>query len=233
VLATFAPYVEAAFAGTALPDAEELDPRDVAEQVFRGGRAEPTSSAAFRAAEMRKAQVRRDPAESETAAAAPSPEPIVLRAPSAAEPAAEAAASAARPSPARPEASGAPVLHKQAALVFEVAGALPVFATTRPPGGVYAEQVRQRSYWVPGAAAATDAVRAAIAQAKQAAPVRGTTVVFADVGATTVVLCDAAPVGGVHSEPAGERRAWIAGVREPDSAQRAAIAAAVAADAAN
>ncbi|RIK90045.1 MAG: hypothetical protein DCC71_25700, partial [Proteobacteria bacterium] len=227
VLATFAPYAEAAFSGTALPDAEELEPRDVAEQVFRSGRAEPTTSAAFRAAEMRKAVVRREPDAAPAAAAAADEEPIVLVAPPAAEVAVRSeprpvAPQSAAPSPAT---GGAPVLHKQAALVFANDGAPPVFATTRPPGGVYAEQVRQRYYWVPGAADATAAVRDAIAKAKGAAPVRGTTVVFADVGATTVVLSDAAPIAGVHAAPAGERRAWIAGVAQPDAAQRAAIAA--------
>jgi hypothetical protein len=78
-------------------------------------------------------------------------------------------------------------------------------------------------------AVASPAATRAIALAKAATPVRGTTVVVADDGRTTVVMTDAAPVEGVHAAPAGERRAWIAGVTAPDAAQREALAAAVAA----
>jgi hypothetical protein len=51
------------------------------------------------------------------------------------------------------------------------------------------------------------------------------------VGTVTVVMTDAAPVGGTHSESAGERRAWIAGVAAPNAAERVALAAAIEADA--
>jgi hypothetical protein len=95
----------------------------------------------------------------------------------------------------------------------------------------YAERVRQRDYWVPGAATATPAVKRAIEKARAESPARGTTVVFAEVGAATVVMTDAAPAGDTHSEASGERRAWIAGVVAPSASQRAAIAAAIAAEA--
>ncbi len=137
-----------------------------------------------------------------------------------------------RPAAPAPEAaSAAPQLHSQPALVFAAEGELPVFATTHAPGGVYAERVRQRDYWVPGAASATPAVKRAIERARAESPARGTTVVFAQVGTATVVMTDAAPAGETHSEAAGERRAWIAGVAAPNAAQRAAIAAAIEAEA--
>jgi hypothetical protein len=223
-LATFTPYTEASLAGLLLPDPEELDGRDVAEQVFRSGREGPRSSAAQRAADMRAAQVRREEPEPPPATPAtelsPSSGPVVIASP------------AAPARPAAPAASaGGAALHKQAALVWTEEGELPVFATTQAPGGVYAERVRERSYWVPGAGEATPAVVRAIARAKAAPPARGTTVVVAEVGPTVVVMTDAAPVEGTHAELAGERRAWIAGVDAPDAAQRAALAAAIRADA--
>jgi hypothetical protein len=74
-------------------------------------------------------------------------------------------------------------------------------------------------------------VKRAIAGARADAPARGATVVVAEVGAATVVMTDVAPAGDTHSEAAGERRAWIAGVRAPNAAERAALAAAIEADA--
>src|SRR5262249_60191763 len=93
---------------------------------------------------------------------------------------------------AAPAPSGGPVVRKQAALVFE-GGGPPVYATTRAPGGVHAEHVRERFYWVPGMAEATPAVRTAIDAAKGGSPVRGTTVEIVEVGAIAVVLTDAPP----------------------------------------
>jgi hypothetical protein len=221
-LATFAPYTEASLSGVLLPDAEALDPRDVAALVFRGTRA-ATSERASRAAEMRAAQVQREP---EPASGPESP----LRAPFVLDDSSLRSAPAASAAAPRAGAAAAPVaVHKVAALVFDTAAAIPVYATTSAPAGVYAEQVRQRAYWVPGAATGSLAVTGAIAEAKEGTPTRGTTVVVAESGGTTVVLTDAGPVAGVHAEPAGERRAWIAGVVEPDAVQRAALAAAVAA----
>jgi hypothetical protein len=55
--------------------------------------------------------------------------------------------------------------------------------------------------------------------------------VIVDVGAATVVMTDSAPAGETHSAPAGERRAWIAGVVRPNGSQRAALAAAIEAEA--
>jgi hypothetical protein len=92
---------------------------------------------------------------------------------------------------------------------------------------VYAEKIRQRSYWVPGVATSTPEVDDALAAAAQSPPVRGTTILVVEVGSTAVVMTDAAPVAGVHAEPAGPLQAWIAGVQAPDPAQRRALEAAV------
>ena len=70
-------------------------------------------------------------------------------------------------------------------------------------------------------------MKRAIDKARAAPPARGATVVVAEVGAITVVMTDAAPAAGTHSEAAGERRAWIAGVAAPNAAERAALAAAI------
>jgi hypothetical protein len=114
-----------------------------------------------------------------------------------------------------------------AALVYEgAAGEPPVFATTQAPPGVYSEKVKQRVYWIPGVASASPPVHEALARAAGASPTRGTTIVVAEVGGTAVVLTDVAPAPGVHAEPAGALRAWIAGVAEPTPAQREALAAA-------
>ena len=237
-LATFEPYSRDSFAGMPLPEPGDLVGSEVAEEVFRERGGRPRSTAAARAADMRAAQVHRtepeeppsvplDPVLRERPNYVEQPEPVAATA-------SELRAERAVPRPAAPApeaASATPQLHSQPALVFAVAGELPVFATTHAPGGVYAERVRQREYWVPGAASATPAVKRAIERARAESPARGTTVVFAQVGTATVVMTDAAPAGETHSEAAGERRAWIAGVAAPNAAQRAAIAAAIEAEA--
>lgn len=239
-LAAFAPYSRDSFAGMPLPEPGELVGAEVAEEVFRERGAGSRSTAAARAADMRAAQVHRtepeeppsiplDPVLRERPVHAEQPEPVAA---TASELRAERAVPRpAAPAPAPEAASAAPQLHSQPALVFAAEGELPVFATTHAPGGVYAERVRQREYWVPGAASATPAVKRAIERARAESPARGTTVVFAQVGTATVVMTDAAPAGATHSEAAGERRAWIAGVAAPNGAQRAAIAAAIEAEA--
>jgi hypothetical protein len=228
-LASFEPYSPDSFSGLPLPEPEEIEASDMVEQVFRDRRGRSQSTAS-RAAEMRAAQVHRSEPEELPSAprvpiAATQPEPATARevaaVPDAAPPAAPAPASV----------SPAPRLHSLPALVFTPAGELPVFATTHAPAGVYAERVRERDYWVPGAATATPGVKRAIDKARADAPARGATVVVAEVGTATVVMTDAAPVGDTHSEAAGERRAWIAGVTAPNAAERAALAAAIEADA--
>jgi hypothetical protein len=245
-LALFHPYPASAVSGLEM----DVDPTvgwgDVARQVFLH---DPTrlagSSAAARAAEMRKAVAHREA----TAASGPagtslSDEPPVpasaasgvASAPPGATEAADASAGAAPPAPAARAPAAAPPaaappgsvrVHRMAALVFAVSDEIPVYATTQAPPGVYAEKVRQRSYWVPGVAASTPEVHDALAAAAQSPPVRGTTILVAEVGSTAVVLTDAAPVAGVHAEPAGPLQAWIAGVHAPDPAQRHALEAAV------
>ena len=230
-LAGFEPYSSSAFSGMVLPDPEDLDDREVAEKVFRQGRG-LQRSAASRAADLRAVQVQR----SEPEPAPPRRERVAATASE------EAATGLASDTPAAIAPPAAPALglespptvsqlRSQAALVYATPGELPVFATTRAPDGVHAERVRERAYWVPGAAAATPEVTRAIERARSEAPARGTTVVIVDVGAATVVMTDAAPAGGTFSVPAGERRAWIAGVVRPNSSQRAALAAAVEAEA--
>jgi hypothetical protein len=231
-VAIYAGYEKNAFSGVALSQPDALEGREIAERVFRGAAGAPTTSAASRAAEMRLAQAHHyDPAQE-------GEEPVRLSNASLGKPEdplpdgstpPPAAPVVAKAAPA-PAASGAePVVHKQAALVFE-GGGPPVYATTRAPGGVHAEHVRERFYWVPGMAEATPAVRTAIDAAKGGSPVRGTTVEIIEVGAIAVVLTDAPPAAGVFSEPVGERRAWIAGVASPDPAQRAALDAAIRAE---
>jgi hypothetical protein len=234
-LASFEPYSGSAFSGMVLPEPEELDDRTVAAQVFREGSV-PTQSAASRAADLRAVQVQRS--EPEEAPARREPISIVAEGRSievtASEPAEEVAVEKLGTPPAAPAPESPPVvaqIRSQAALVYATPGELPVFATTRAPAGVFAERVREREYWVPGAATSTPAVQRAIEKARADAPARGTTVVVVDVGAATVVMTDAAPAGETFSEPAGERRAWIAGVAAPSASQRAALAAAIEAEA--
>jgi hypothetical protein len=232
--AIFAPYSEAALAGTTLPDAEEIDARDLARLAFRGEPSSEQRSAAARAAEMRKAVVQREPQDFRAVGAGRSSDAPVADPPAAMP--APVAIVASEPAPIAAQApttqavAGEAVVQKMAALVFAEPDAPPVYATTSAPAGLYAERVRQRSYWVPGAVQASEAVRAAIAKAKVTTPSRGTTVVVVERGvAQPVVLTDAPPIDGTFAAPAGERHAWIAGVSEPDAAQRAAIEAAVAA----
>jgi hypothetical protein len=217
-LAMIRPYPEASLVGLRV----EVDPTlgwgDAARHVFLHDRfAQGATSAAVRAAEMRKAVVQRDPEAPSAAPRAPAPAAV---APAEATP---------PPAVAAAPAEGPVRLERVAALVYADPSGVPVYATTHAPPGVYAEQVKQRAYWLPGVAEPTEAMREALARAARATPSRGTTVVFAEVGATPVVLTDLAPAGGVHSTPAGSRHAWIAGVREPDAAQRQALSAAAAA----
>jgi hypothetical protein len=237
-LAAFEPYSDDSFAGMPLPQPGELEAIEVADEVFRERGGRPRSTAAERSADMHAAQVHRtepeeppsrpfDAVDRTQPARVDRPEPL----------AAPAREIRVEPEPAPPAApapeprSATAKLQSQPALVFGAASELPVYATTHAPGGVYAERVRQREYWVPGAATATPAVTRAIEKARAETPSRGTTVVIAEVGTATVVMTDAAPAGATHSEAAGERRAWIAGVVTPDAAQRAAIAAAIEAEA--
>ena len=223
-LATFEPYTRSAFSGLVLPDAEELDDREIAEQVFRAGTGRQRS-AASRAADLRAAQVKRSEPE------AP------LRAPERIEPgAAPSEVAAASPRSAAGRAGSCVPPHGVAA---PIAGR----ARLRDAGRVARLRHHRRARWglrgacararVLGsrAAVATPEVTRAIAKARADAPARGTTVVIVDVGAATVVMTDAAPTGDTHSAPAGERRAWIAGVAKPNAFQRAALAAAIEADA--
>jgi len=239
-LAVFAGYTRESLSGVVLPGANELDGRDVAEQVFRGGRSAPGSTAASRAAEMRLAQVHRYEPEAPAATAPSETAPITLSneslqaaadpTPPPAAPAPPAAQAPPAAPAARATAAAAPQVHKQAAFVFEEAGAPTVYATTVAPGGVHAERQRQRFYWVPGAARTSPAIDRAIAAAMAGTPVRGVTVAIVEVGADVVVMTDVPPLAGVFSTAAGERRAWIAGVAEPDASQRAALDAAVRAE---
>ncbi|HTY16176.1 MAG TPA: hypothetical protein VMH82_00465 [Myxococcota bacterium] len=123
-----------------------------------------------------------------------------------------------------------PPLHPQAALVFSTPTGVEVYATTEAPPGVYSELVGHRRYWVPGAADGTASVKDAIRSASAgSAPARGTTILSSLSG---VVLTDAAPVAGVHSEAAGSLHAWIAGVAAPSPEEQQALAAAARAAAA-
>ena len=226
-LASFEPYSADSFSGLPLPEPEEIEATDMTEQVFRDRRGR-TQSTASRAADLRAAQVHRTEPE-ELPSAPPAPIRAVPREPDAATEIATVreVAPSAVPEPAPERVSQAPRLHSQPALVFTPSGELSVFATTHAPAGVYAEHVRERDYWVPGAATASPAVKRAIDKARAAPPARGATVVVAEVGAITVVMTDAAPAAGTHIEAAGERRAWIAGVAAPNAAERAALAAAI------
>lgn len=224
-LAMVHPYRESAFAGTAITIDPTLGWGDAARVVFLhdAGGGPGGSAAAVRAAEMRKAVVQRrpgDPRRSVEPPAAVAAEPLVAAGPGA------GAAEAPPAAIAVPAAPSAPVRRQRvAALVYEAPpGETPVFATTEPPPGVYGERVKQRVYWIPGMAAVTPAMRERMARAAASPPVRGTTIVVAEVGAVSVVLTDVAPAGGVYAEAAGGLRAWIAGVTEPDATQREALA---------
>lgn len=236
--AIFAPYSEPALSGMPLPGAGEIDARELAQLAFRDEGPSERSSAAFRAAEMRKAVVHRErqdfravAGEASSLAAAADPQAFAPREGEIDERSVrEAVTAPAAVQEIGVESAGArPAVQKMAALVYADPDLPPVYATTTVPTGLYAERVRQRSYWVPGAAQPSAAVRAAIEKAKAATPTSGTTViVFEQAGTPPVVLTDAAPVEGTFSAPAGEGHAWIAGVATPDTAQRAAIDAAIA-----
>jgi len=218
-LAAIRDYPAAAFAGTEIAIDPTLGWGDAARPVFLHDQAALSgSSAAVRAAEMRKAVVqRRAPVTDEVTADAPTPPAAI------AQPASPAAPAPVLRSP--------PVLRsRMAALVYALPDGATVFATTHAPPGVYAEKVKQREYWIPGIAAPDAAVRATLARAAQEPPSRGTTIVVAEVGSTGVVMTDVAPAAGIHAAPAGSLQAWIAGVKTPDSAQREALAAAIVAE---
>lgn len=237
--AIFAPYSEASLSGMTLPGPEEIDARDLAKLAFRGEPSSQQGSAAARAAEMRKAVVQREPQDFRAvqtggSSAAPTYEVHEVQVdememrigPTSALGYVQETDAAIAEAP----VVQAPVVQKMAALVYAEPGAPPVYATTSAPAGLVAVRVRQRSYWVPGAAQASESVQAAIEKAKTGAPSRGTTVVVVEQqGGAPVVLTDAPPIDGIFSVPAGERHAWIAGVATPGPAQRAAIDAAIAA----
>src|SRR5262249_60644416 len=125
----------------------------------------------------------------------------------------------------RPAGRAAPQAPRSgAALVFRPPPGVGVSAPTEPPRGVSWGRVGHRRYWIPGAAEGTAAVKDAIHSASaSSAPARGTTVLCALSG---VVLTDAPPVAGIHSERAGSLHAWIAGVATPTPAQQQALPAA-------
>ncbi len=218
-LASIRDYPAAAFAGTEIAIDPTLGWGDAARPVLLHDQAALSgSSAAVRAAEMRKAVVqRREPRTDEVAADEPKPPAAI------AQPASPAAPTPVLRSP--------PMLRsRMAALVYALPDGATVFATTHAPPGVYAEKVKQREYWIPGIAAPDAAVRATLARAAQEPPSRGTTIVVAEVGSTGVVMTDVAPAAGIHAARAGSLQAWIAGVRTPNPAQREALAAAVVAE---
>jgi hypothetical protein len=196
---------------------------DAARQVFLGDRTGGAglASSAARAAEMRLAQVRRprpEPTPPDAGGAAASPELS-----------SEEPVPAEGGTPATPGTREPARLRSVAALVYDDPGGTPVYATTQAPPGVYARRVKRHALWVPGAAAATPSLEAALARAAAAAPARGTTVMLGEGGAQGVVLTDTPPAPGVHEERAGALHAWIAGVAEPGPAERAALAAAASA----
>ncbi|MCL4683545.1 hypothetical protein KJ059_02225 [Myxococcota bacterium] len=223
-------YPDAAFAGTEIAIDPTLGWGDAARQVFLHDRtALSGSSAAVRAAEMRKAVVRRREPSREPGQLPPAPrKPAPADGPAAPVAAADGAASLpAAPARASSPAAPAPVQKsRMAALVYALPGGSRVYATTHAPPGVYAEKVKQREYWIPGVAVPDAAMRAALARAAHEAPARGTTIVVAEVGATRVVMTDDAPAAGIHAVPAGSLQAWIAGVKTPTARQQDALRAA-------
>ena len=251
-LGAFVAYPKDAASGAKMEVASAV-PRDgEAEQVFLWDRRGAGVGSASRAAELRKAQSHSEP--SPTALVASEATRPAEISPQGAEGAAQrgeaersssgfataqqlplvASAATRPPEMAEPSSSGLAVpqqgLRSRAALVFPTPTGVEVYATTEAPPGVYSEQVGHRRYWVPGAADGTAAVKDAIHSASAgSAPARGTTVLCAVSG---VVLTDAPPVAGVHTEPAGSLHAWIAGVATPTPAQQQALAAAARAGAA-
>jgi len=240
-LAAFVPYPADATTGVPIEIQPATALENEAEQVFLWDRRGVDSKA--RAAELQKARSHAEvepsgpqstapPLESDAGIARPASaaqvaprESDAVVAPPASPP--QVAEAPAGEAPAPPPIARQPVpqvpapLHASAALVFETAAGVQVFATTQPPPGVYAEPVGHRQYWVPGAAEASASVRDAIRSvATSAAPARGTTILTA---ASGVVLTDAPPQAGIHSERAGDLYAWIAGVSQPTTAQQAAL----------
>jgi hypothetical protein len=216
-------YPSDAFAGVPIEISPGAGREREAEQVFLWDRRGAGVGSASRAAELRKAQSHPSSVSSAPAALATlSPAPSQA---AEAERSSPEGAAAQRPSAASSVPPVPAPLRSNAALVFQTPDGREVYATTEAPPGVYAEPIGHRVYWVPGAAEGTPAVKDAIhAAAAGSAPARGTTIQSA---ASGVVMTDAAPIAGVHSERAGALHAWIAGVATPSPAQREALAAAI------
>lgn len=113
-------------------------------------------------------------------------------------------------------------------LMYRVASDTVVYATSYQPHGLYWEDVKDRYFWVPGAATASPEVTTAIAHARSmTTPTANATVITYTIGDQRVYLTNEAPLAGTYTERADVLYAWIPGVTKPSEAQRDAIATAV------
>jgi hypothetical protein len=113
-------------------------------------------------------------------------------------------------------------------VMYRVASDTVVYATSYQPQGLYWQDVKDRYFWVPGAATGAPQVTTAIAHAtSMSAPTANATVITYTIGAERVYLTNEAPLAGTYAQRADVLYAWIPGVASPTQAQRDAIATAV------
>jgi hypothetical protein len=113
-------------------------------------------------------------------------------------------------------------------VMYEVSSEAVVYSTSYNPKGMYWENVKGRSYWVPGAAKASREVKKAIQRAgAMTTPTANATVITYTIGEDLVYLTNEAPLTGIYSQRADVLHAWIPGVTNPTEAERNAIATAV------
>lgn len=128
--------------------------------------------------------------------------------------------------PATAQVTSSPVV------MYRVSSDTVVYATSYSPKGVYWEQVKNRSFWVPGAAQGTAEVKRDIERASEmSAPTANATVITYTIGDSLIYLTNQPPFPGTYSQRSGELYAWMPGVTKPSQSQRDTIETAVTAHA--
>jgi hypothetical protein len=113
-------------------------------------------------------------------------------------------------------------------VMYQVSSDTVVYSTSYSPQGLYWEKVKDRSFWVPGAATGSSTVQKDIERASQmSAPTANATVITYTIGGSLIYLTNQAPLPGVYTERAGQLYAWMPGVTKPSSSQKDTIATAV------
>ena len=113
-------------------------------------------------------------------------------------------------------------------VMYEVDPGTVVYATTYEPDDVYSTEDDGRYFWLPGAKKNTKDAKKSIEAAIEAEkPTANATVITYQMGDRLVYLTNEPPVEGTYSTHSEELFAWIAGVAEPSSKDRDAIAGAL------